>query len=143
MKPLCRLGIVTMLVLTFGALPPSVSADSLCQTQNAAEPLWMTRPSGGDGGVSAQATCVANCGSGTSVSTICSGTCTATDTSCPYAGYVTCNGVVTSSCPSCYPDCEQTNGTSCSAPPSTRNCSTPDGWTYQCNCFLGHWNCPY
>ena len=145
MKGLCRLSIVTLLVLTFGALPFPVSADSLCQTQNAAEPLWMTRPSGGDG-VSAQGTCVANCGNGTSVSTICSGTCTATDSNCPNnIGFVTCNGVYTYCSYACPvpPYCEQTNGTSCSGSNSTRDCSTPDGWIFQCNCWQNHWVCPY
>jgi hypothetical protein len=147
MKGLCSLGIVTLLVLTFGALPFPVSADSLCQTQNAAAPLWMTRPSGGGGGVSAQTTtCVAGCGNGTSVSTICNGTCTATDSNCPsYAGYVTCNGVYTY-CNACSvpPDCDTVSGTSCSPRGSSTSCSRSDGWTYDCVCTPNNlWLCSY
>lgn len=146
MKGLCRLGIVTLLVLTFGALPFPVSAYSLCQTQNAAEPLWMTRPSGGDGGVSAQTTtCVAGCGNGTSVSTICNGTCTATDSNCPNnIGFVTCNGVYTYCSYACpVPPCETLSGTSCSPRGSTTDCST-DGWIYGCHCSVNNlWLCSY
>jgi hypothetical protein len=145
MKGLFRLSIVALLVLTFGALPLPVAADALCQTQSAAEPLWMTRPSGGGGGVSAQSTCVASCGNGTSVSTLCNGDCGASDINCPsHTGFVTCNGVYTycsNACPT-LPDCETLNGTSCSSP-STTYCSTPDPWTYQCQCFRNHWSCPY
>lgn len=142
MKELCRSGIAILLALTFGALPFAAAADtSFCGVKSAAEPLWMTRPSGG--GVSAQSTCVADCGNGTSVSVInCSGTCTATDTSCPNPGYVTCNGVVTSSCPVCPPPCEDLNGTSCSVPRSKTACSL-DNQIYECNCLLGGWVCPY
>jgi hypothetical protein len=146
MKGLCSLGIVTLLVLAFGALPLPASADGLCLTQNAAEPLWMTRPSGGGGGVSAQTTCVADCKDGTSVSVInCQGTCTATDSNCPsYAGYVTCNGVYTycNACP-VPPDCEQTNGTYCSPRGSTKACRASDGGNYTCDCLMNHWVCPY
>jgi hypothetical protein len=148
MRGLCRSGIVILLALVFGALPFAAAADNLsCGVASAAAPIWMARPGGGGGGVSEQSTCVANCGGGTSVSTICGGTCTAVDTNCPFAGYVTCNGVVTSSCPVCLgsgPDCQQTNGTSCSPVGSTMSCSPADGGTYTCKCKANHlWLCPY
>jgi hypothetical protein len=137
---------VILLALIFGALPFAAAADNLsCGVASAAAPVWMARPGGGGGGGVTQqtTTCVASCIGGSSVSTICQGNCTAVDTSCPYAGYVTCNGVVTSTCTPCYDDCEQKNGTSCSI--GTKYCSTPgpENSTHECMCWSNHWICPY
>jgi hypothetical protein len=146
MRGLCRSGLVILLALVFGALPFAATADNLsCGVASAAAPIWMTRPSGGGGGVSEQSTCVANCGNGTSVSTICGGTCTAVDINCPATprGYVTCNGVYTYcsyTCPT-LPSCDSVQGTSCSGSGS-KFCSRPDG-EYSCFCSLSHWNCAY
>lgn len=147
MRGLCRFGIIALLALTFGALPFVAAADApSCATTNAMAPLWMARPGGGGGGVTEQSTCVANCGS-TSVSTICAGTCTATDVNCPYTnGYVTCNGVYTycpTTCPS-LPDCQASNGTYCAAVGSKMSCLTSDNFVSQCTCRTSHtWLCPY
>ena len=148
MRELCRLGLIALLVLAFGALPFTAAADApSCGTVNAATPLWMARPAGGGGGVTAQSTCVADCGNGTSVSTInCPGTCTATDVDCPNSrGYVTCNGVSTycsNACPP-VPPCYNVEGASCSPRGSETSCLREDGWVYPCTCISSHWLCAY
>ncbi|HEX3131313.1 MAG TPA: hypothetical protein VH394_28510 [Thermoanaerobaculia bacterium] len=144
MRGLCRPGIIALLALAFGALPFTAAADApSCGTANVATPLWMARPGGGGGGVTAQTTCVADCGNGTSVSTLCGGTCTATDVNCPYnRGYVTCNGVYTYCSNTCStaPPCDTVEGAYCSGGSTT--CSRSDG-DYPCNCVSHHWLCAY
>jgi hypothetical protein len=143
MKGLCRLGVVILLAMIFGALPFTAAADNAsCGVKNTTEPLWMTRPSGG--GVSAQAFCSAACMWNTQPLTASCSTCSATDMECPFTrGSVTCNSVLTP-CPDACPDgdyCLYVNGTTCS--PGTRECLGSRLQVDTCDCFRGSWSCPY
>lgn len=69
--------------------------------QPAGEAVFLARKPG------EKSTCVADCGDGTSVSCLASGTCTAVDTNCAAGvrGYVQC-GSNRVYCPVCPPDCD-------------------------------------
>jgi hypothetical protein len=91
-----------------------------------------------------KATCYALCPNGGTVSATCIGTCLAVDASCPgSSGYVVCKGVTTFCSSACPPDCQATDGTSCSPNGSTRQCNVPDGSHNTCTCRFGSWLCPY
>lgn len=144
MRGFCRLGLIALLTLAFGALPFVVAADApSCAPTNTVAPLWMAHPGGGGGGVTEQGTCTANCGNGTTVSTTCGGTCTSVDVNCPSNGYVTCNGVYTYCSYTCQPPyCQATNGTSCATVGSKMSCTTVDNYPSQCTCKTSHtWLC--
>ena len=69
--------------------------------------------------------CRADCEDGSTISTNCSGTCTATDQNCPGTrGQVTCNGTVVARCPACDNSCTVTN-------------VCPDGTFLQCSSSSG------
>lgn len=121
--------------------PEGAPASSPCRTDSGTAPVWM------GGGISTQATCMAYCAGGSTLTVGCSGSCQATDMNCPYYnGSVTClGGGGTTPCASSCPVgdyCEDVNGGACTPNGSTRSCYGSDGLSYTCNCRFGHWICP-
>ena len=140
---------LVVLGLALGSLGQAQSLpDQLCMAKGSSlapvgeQTLWLS-------GEGAQSLCQAQCANGTSVSTQCSGTCTAVDANCPETpyGYVACNGVYTycsAACQSCTgPSCEGLHDTYCSPRGSETSCCSPDGLQNQCFCGFGNkWICP-
>jgi hypothetical protein len=103
----CSVVLLALLALPLHAGPRAMATDDFIASLAAASPAGTGQPAPADlstdrRGTASRATCIADCGGGTTVS--CSytppATCVAVDRNCPStAGYVSCNGATTP-CPS-------------------------------------------
>ncbi len=151
---------VAALLFVLAAPPAAAGATSslaLLGIQSPAAYLFGAAPAAKKdpiGGPSAQSTCIAHCGDGSTVT--CSGsTCNATDNLCSEDPSVSGQCYGSSSgyqyCPTCpgYTtpcqriSCELTDGTSCSTPGAHMDCTSLDGQCGFCDCELGTWRCAY
>lgn len=118
--------------------PEGVSASAPCRTDET-KPVWM------GGGISTQATCMARCPGGTTLTVGCSGSCQATDVNCPhFRGSVSCTGGGTTLCAASCPVgnyCVDLDGDACSPNNSTTPCYGDDGLSYTCTCRFGNYLC--